>query len=235
MNVDSAAFNPAAHAPFELVQSRRKGLAKPKILTSQQVSTESRLRVQNQFRKYMHPDEEAPPEVTPSFTRLPAEYHDKGASMTLVSRLATRPTFALQRYNDATDALRDGSTRDGTMTKKVSSFDVGDSVRDGWYHYVLVDFRARQDTAIDWLAEEWGNEQILTRFCDRTGLARPDSNYERTALRLLDGFVPFLDANDRKLIIRFFGECPAVTVSMLDRLKRLADDPERVKLTIESL
>jgi symplekin len=53
-------------------------------------------------------------------------------------------------------------------------------------------------------------------------------------LRVLDGIIPYLDAKD-KLLIRFLSEIPEVNEKVLERVKGLARDPERVQLAVNSL
>ena len=59
-------------------------------------------------------------------------------------------------------------------------------------------------------------------------------NYETWVLKVLDGIVPYVDAKD-KLFIRFLSEIPAINADILERIKKLAQDPERVGLAVNSI
>jgi len=48
--------------------------------------------------------------------------------------------------------------------------------------------------------------------------------------------VPYLDdAKDGRLLIRFLAEIPQVSREMLERVKKVADDPERVTIATNAL
>lgn len=59
-------------------------------------------------------------------------------------------------------------------------------------------------------------------------------NYEEWVLKVLDGMVPYLDAKD-KVLIRFLSEIPAINADILERVKKLARDPERVGLAVNAI
>lgn len=46
--------------------------------------------------------------------------------------------------------------------------------------------------------------------------------------------VPYLDAKD-KVLIRFLSEIPAINADILERVKKLARDPERVGLAVNAI
>ena len=50
----------------------------------------------------------------------------------------------------------------------------------------------------------------------------------------MDFIIPYLDAKD-KLLIRFLSEIPAVDEPILERVKGLARDPERVVLAVSAI
>lgn len=116
---------------------------------------------------------------------------------------------------------------DGTFTRE--GYTMGDSLRESVFRYVLDDWRKRLDIAVSWLNEEWYNDQVSRQEND----AAP-RNYERWVLKVYEGIFPYLDAKDRHLI-RFLSEIPSVSTEILDGVKRLAQDPERVSLAVQAI
>ena len=55
-------------------------------------------------------------------------------------------------------------------------------------------------------------------------------NYMKWATRIFDNILPFIEAKDVRIFIRFLGELPLVLPSHVARLKTLCLDPERQKL-----
>jgi len=101
------------------------------------------------------------------------------------------------------------------------------------YIYIIEDFRRRIGVAIAWLNEEWYSDRVVQQ-------ASPDAayipeHYEKWMLKVLDGIMPFIESNDRNLLIRFLSEVPAVNEDVLKRVVRLAKDPERVQLVVMAL
>ena len=157
------------------------------------------------------------PEKTYGVQRLAATTHDRDAWAIIITRLATR-SFA-------------GLDTDSTFVKSedkidTKTFSMNDSIREGLVKYILTDFRKRIDIAITWLNEEWYNDRIQAG--DSAG---PFRTYNAWALRLLDGLIPYIDNSD-KLLIRFMSEIPAINRDLLERIKHLAQDPERVSLAV---
>lgn len=129
------------------------------------------------------------------------------------------------------------------MTIKGSAFTMSTIIRNQLYAYVLEDFRRRIDIAISWLTEEWYADRVRTssargfgnRAARTAALATSaPGNYEIWILNVLDGIVPYVDAKD-KLLIRFLSEIPAINADILERIKKLAQDPERVGLAVNSI
>ena len=92
-----------------------------------------------------------------------------------------------------------------------------------------------------WLCEEWYNDKVTSNWAQQAQdqgdhALKPigASNYERCTLRLLDTFIPYLDAGD-KLLVRFLGEIPEVTKAMMGRVKNMANDPDRISLTVKAI
>lgn len=156
-------------------------------------------------------------EKKPGFGRLAAGAHDRDAWATVVARLATRTTAGL--VDDPT-TIKEEDDPDS------KGFSMKNGIRGGLLKYVLTDFRKRIDVAIAWLNEEWYNERIQS-----ANASGPYKVYNEWSLRFLDGLVPYIDNGDR-LLIRFMSEVQEVNREMLERIKKLAQDPERVRLAV---
>ncbi|KAE8150982.1 hypothetical protein BDV25DRAFT_171762 [Aspergillus avenaceus] len=156
------------------------------------------------------------------FSRLAGSTFDRDAWVTLLTRLATRAPAGLEGKPDT-----------GKPT-------ISDSIRETLYRYILEDFRGRVNVGIMWLNEEWYNDRIQMKFAasQRTEDDEEPSvniHYDKWSLRLLDGFLPYLDSRDTKIFIRFLSEIPEVTIPVTQRIASLAKDPERVNLCVQSL
>ena len=112
-------------------------------------------------------------------------------------------------------------------------------IREMLYRYILEDFRIRINVAISWMNEEWYNDRILLKHAlsenngNLDGVGVP-KHYDRWVVRLLDGILPYLDARD-KVLIRFLSEIPDLSEALIERVKSLANDPERVALCVQAL
>jgi symplekin len=165
------------------------------------------------------------------FARLAGSTFDRDAWVVLLTRLATRAPAGLGVEGNQT------GPEQAVQTKKPT---ISDSIRETLYRYILEDFRGRLSIGITWLNEEWYNDRVQTEFS--LSQHGPDADersvpfhYEHWALRLLDGILPYLDARDTKLFIRFLSEIPEVTASTTQRVASLAKDPERVNLCVQAL
>ncbi|RAL01556.1 RNA-processing protein PTA1 [Aspergillus ibericus CBS 121593] len=160
----------------------------------------------------------------PGFARLAGSTFDRDAWVTLLTRLATRAPAGLEEAGKA----------DKGKPK------ISDSIRETLYRYILEDFRGRVNVGIMWLNEEWYNDRIQMEFTaqqrsDEDEEATVPLHYDHWVLRLLDGFLPYLDSRDTKIFIRFLSEIPEVTIPITKRVASLAKDPERVNLCVQSL
>ncbi|KAI9694538.1 MAG: hypothetical protein M1822_000154 [Bathelium mastoideum] len=164
------------------------------------------------------------------FNRLAASNHDRDAWVTIISRLATRASAGLE---DAGAPIKSEEEHGGNVSKK--PFSLSNMIRDSLYLYVVEDFRRRLGVAISWLNEEWYNDRIQALQHDGASEPAPPQHYETWALKVLDGIMPYIDANDKSRVIQFLSEIPVVSQEMLDRIKKLAGDPERVALTTQAL
>ncbi|KAK3903771.1 hypothetical protein C8A05DRAFT_32472 [Staphylotrichum tortipilum] len=149
--------------------------------------------------------------------RLAASSYDRDSWMTLITRLATRSTAGLE---DASSGIK---------AEDVGGASLGDSIREMVYNYILEDWRRRIEVAVAWLCEEWYNDQLTKR----SGSGAP-LHYERCALRLVDGFLDYITAQD-KVLTRFLAEIPELSGALLGKLKALCADPTTVQLALTSL
>ena len=168
----------------------------------------------------------------PGLNRLAGSKYDKDAWVTVIVRLITRPSAGIDDKDDGEDDLTADRRR---VTPELS---LNDAIRERLVRYIREDFRSRINIAIAWLNEEWYNEQIRKRATANRREAktpsRPKQHYEKWMLRVLDGIIPYLDAKD-KLLIRFLSEIPEVNEKVLQRVRGLAKDPERVQLAVNTL
>ncbi|KAI9709354.1 MAG: hypothetical protein M1820_003474 [Bogoriella megaspora] len=209
---------PVALGPFRLPT--------PPPITDQESEECGKMTIRRVFGAMTELDDRAPTRANQfGFNRLAASNHDRDAWVTFVSRLASRASAGLEQ-DEASLKTEDGDSRKLNLKHRSLS----DMVRETLYIYILEDFRRRIDVAISWLSEEWYNDRLQAQ----QGESTPD-HYGKWSLKVLDGIVPYIDANDKKAIIRFMSEIPGLSREMLERVKNLARDPERVSLTVQSL
>jgi symplekin len=152
--------------------------------------------------------------------RLAAAHNDRDAWVTMMTRLATRAPTSL---NSVSDIISD----DQEHPLNPDAPTVANTIRQTLYMYILDSFRPRLNIAISWLTEEW--------YADKLSSSPTLPNYTHWTLKLLDSLLPYLDARDAKLLVRFLSEIPAITPEILDRVQSLARDPERVGLCLMGL
>ncbi|KAJ4296936.1 hypothetical protein N0V88_003852 [Collariella sp. IMI 366227] len=159
--------------------------------------------------------------------RLAASSYDRDSWLTVITRLATRSTAGLD--DDTNDGIkREEPTTTTALDRPRSS--LGDAIRELLYTYVLEDWRRRIEIAVAWLCEEWYNDQLAKR----SGGSGASLHYEKCALRLVDGFLSYITAQD-KVLTRFLAEIPELSREVLGRLKVLCEDPATVQLALTSL
>ena len=165
--------------------------------------------------------------------RLAASNFDREAWVIVFTRLATRASPALLDMEATADEDKTA------VLMRAESHSLGDGIRETLWKYVVEDFRHRIDVAISWLNEEWYNDRIQAQAQAKItngegGSPTVKANYEKWTLKLLDAIVPYLDAND-KILVRFLGEIPEISQAVLDRVKNLARDPDRVTLVVKAI
>lgn len=159
------------------------------------------------------------------FARLAASTFDRDAWITLLTRLATRASASVE-----TDSKTEYDFATGNKLV------ISTTIREMLYRYIVEDFRSRINVGISWMNEEWYNDQIQLRYASmhKNDDTLVPLHYDCWVLRLLDGFLPYLDARD-KVLIRFVSEIPKLTIPIVERVKSLARDPERVNLSVQAL
>lgn len=165
--------------------------------------------------------------------RLAASSNDRDAWVTMLTRLATRAPSALEDLVKAQVGEKEEAPAVKNDPDEIDRPSLSNAIRHTLHRYVLEDFRSRLNIAISWLNEEWYNDRIHAK--ERSSSATQPTRYSFWTLRLLDGLLPYLDARDNRLLIRFLSEIPAINTDILDRVKSLAKDPERVNMCIMAL
>lgn len=170
----------------------------------------------------------------PGFNRLAASSYDRDSWLTILTRLATRSAFGLEGpYN--------GVKLEHSSVSKTGHISLADKIREGLFNYIMYDWRKRIDVATNWLCEEWYNDRIQLEAArdrardatngDAANIPEPTPHYKKWALRIMDAIVPYVENTDKGLI-RFLSEIPEIDRDILQRVKHIADDPDRVHLTV---
>jgi symplekin len=162
------------------------------------------------------------------FARLAGGTFDtKEAWITMLVRMATRAPASLE------GAAGKIENADGRPT-------IATHIRELLYRHILEDFRSRINIGITWLNEEWYNDRLQMQNAASSRSEENESltvplHYDPWVLRLLGGILPYLDARDNKVLIRFLSEVPEITSPILGHVQTLARDPERVTLCVQTL
>ncbi|KAF3407488.1 mRNA cleavage and polyadenylation specificity factor complex subunit pta1 [Talaromyces pinophilus] len=164
------------------------------------------------------------------FARLAGGSLDtKEAWITMLVRMATRAPSKLEAA-----AGSELQTSDGRPT-------ISNYIRELLYRHILEDFRSRINIGIMWLNEEWYNDRMQMGAAASARENKTEEevsvplHYDSWVLRLLGGILPYLDARDIKILIRFLSEIPEVTLPIIGRVQTLARDPERINLCVQAL
>jgi symplekin len=167
------------------------------------------------------------------FSKSSTGGHDREGWVTLLTRLATRAPFNL---TNLTIVKKEDESR--AMTKKGQVFNVTWGIRESLLNYVMENFRGRIDVAITWLNEEWYSDRLLQKQRQDSGEDVEDEelpNYWHWTLRLLDSMMPYFDVKDGRILIRLLSEVPAINRTIFERVKKIAEDPERVPISTNTL
>ena len=211
--------------PFEL--------PKPPPLSGAEVATLSEQTVGHVFQLVASLDAtgQAQAKQKLGLNRIAASTNDRDSWATILMRLAARAPSGL---NDLAEVLADDEV-DIAADQLIKQEDaeelpnVANRIRQTLFMYVLDDFRPRLNMAISWLTEEWYADKLIAK--QHPELAHLP-NYTRWVNRLVDRLLPYLDARDKNLLIRFLSEIPSIDREVLERVKTLAQDPERISMCI---
>ncbi|KAK1755192.1 mRNA cleavage and polyadenylation specificity factor complex subunit pta1 [Echria macrotheca] len=155
--------------------------------------------------------------------RLAASSYDRDSWLTLITRMATRSVAGLE---DVSSGIKAEDARSALDRPQMS---LSNMIRELLYNYVLEDWRRRIEVAVAWLCEEWYNDQVTKR-----GQLDAPLHYEKWALRLVDGFLNYITAQD-KVLTRFLAEIPELSRALLGRLKSVCGDPTKIQLVLTTL
>ncbi|KAF2151395.1 mRNA cleavage and polyadenylation specificity factor complex subunit [Myriangium duriaei CBS 260.36] len=213
----------AALGPYHLPQ--------PPPLTNESAASLSKGAVTRAFATLNDLEQQvAPKTAVKGFHRLAATNHDRNGWVTILIRLATRTSNGLDYDQDESKS----------QLRRQSS--ASEAIRDALYRYFIDDFRRRIDIGIAWLNEEWYNDKVAAESTPfgtittngNTPKQSATPHYNKWLYKIIDGFLPFLDAKDR-LLIRFLSEIPSMDNTVVSRVVKLAADPDRVNLAIQAL
>jgi symplekin len=152
--------------------------------------------------------------------RLAASAFDRDAWITILTRLATRTLTGLENTDEAVKP----------ESSDLEQESLANMIRESLRRYIIEDFRKRIDVAIAWLCEEWYNDKVQIKISENAVL-----HYEKWVLKVMDGMVPYLDASDKNVLIRFVSEIPGLSPGVLERLKELCRNPATVAIALMSL
>jgi len=152
--------------------------------------------------------------------RLAASNFDRDAWITILTRLATRAPAGLEESPNVVKVEQDEPQKQS----------LANTIRESLYLYILEDFRKRIDIAVQWLTEEWYNDKVQMKFSEDAVL-----HYEKWAIKVLDGILPYLDGQDRALVIKFTSTIPGLSADFIDRIKGLCRDLATVNIALQSL
>lgn len=100
--------------------------------------------------------------------------------------------------------------------------------RERLFLWIMEDWRRRLEIAIAWMQAEWTAENFET---PEDGIKNPEINCYALQCKLLDAIMPYVDGKDTK-IIQFFAGIVLVDAPFLDRVRKMAEDPDRATLAV---
>jgi symplekin len=186
------------------------------------------------------------PQSTPNklqksgFNRLAASSNDRQAMITTYIRLVTRPTAGLHMQSDANGVHTNEKLKLESMKQNaivnMQVKGMHDRARQQILHYILNDWTRRMDIATTWLTEEWYNDKVCAEaFEKEEGGYQPTPNFPTWAHRFLDELSAFIGSEHTKLLVRFVSEVPGLDAGIIEKVKRLALDPERVSMVVSAI
>ncbi|KAI1769457.1 hypothetical protein GGR53DRAFT_472564 [Hypoxylon sp. FL1150] len=198
-------------------------LPPPPMLNPEQAAAVGQKSITRVFSTMRTLEDPAVKKAKAGMNRLAASSYDQSSWITVITRIATRTGGVLELFLPDEDDDTKGTPR------------LSDSIREQLFNFVLEDFRKRIEVAVSWLSEEWYDNELQKRAVASSPFHQEaPASYDKWALRLLDGFLPYLHAQD-KVLTRFLSELPELSAAMLARVKTLCRDPSLVNLAITSL
>ncbi|KAK2611327.1 hypothetical protein N8I77_004676 [Diaporthe amygdali] len=195
-------------------------LPAPPPLNPESASAAGQMVVARVFDALRVLEEPATRKIRGGINRLAASSYDKESILTFITRLGTRATAGIEEVE-----VKD----EGSEALALCSHTNSDVIRERLYAYVLEDFRRRIDIAVSWLNEEWYCDSVQNKQSTHAPM-----HYPKWAMRLVDGFFPYLNPQD-KVLTRFLGEMPELNSAILGKVKKLCGDPSMVELALKSL
>lgn len=234
-------LSPADVAPISAAPLAPYKLPEVPPLSQQEVLTYGKLAVRQGFEMLAGAEEKEKSKSTKGgFNRIAASDYGRDAWITILARLATRANAGL---DDPDEGIKD----EFVQRQGKGSMGISNAVREGLLEYVMRDWKKRLDIAISWLNEEWYNDTIVAESAKIAAKANningntaptvtssPKQNYPIWALRLLDRIIVIVEYTD-KILLRLLSEMPAIDHEILRRIKKMAEDPERIDLACTAL
>jgi symplekin len=227
-SADAVSVPAAPLAPYKL----------PEVppLTQHEVQSYGNMAVRQAFEMLVSAEEkEKSKSAKGGFNRLAASDYGRDAWITILARLASRASAGL---DDPEEGIKD----EFVQNQVKGGLAISRAVREGLLEYVMKDWKKRLDMAISWLNEEWYNDTIFAESAkiaaktysingnSTSAVAQaPKANYQTWALRLLDRIIVIVEYTD-KALLRLLSEMPAIDHEILRRIKKMAEDPERIDL-----
>ncbi|CDO94447.1 unnamed protein product [Kluyveromyces dobzhanskii CBS 2104] len=109
-----------------------------------------------------------------------------------------------------------------------SNDDMRNIVSNAIFDYFCEDFTNRITLVLEWLSEEWFNEDLRSDGKEHTV-------YNKWSLKVLDFMIPKLEDSHRRLFIRMVSELPLLSPDHIEKMKSLCLDPTRSVLGFQSL
>lgn len=115
-------------------------------------------------------------------------------------------------------------------TRGVSHQDeMSNFIRKTLYDYFMDDFNNRIGMALEWLGEEWYHESLSSDSPSEY------PNYDQWSSKFLDGLIPFLENQHRRIFIRLMSELPRIEQLHIDKVRPICLDPARSSLGFQTL
>lgn len=161
--------------------------------------------------------------------------HDRTPYLQFLVRLATRVPIGLEVEDEKINAM---------------GYNYADAIRERLLQYVMQGWKTRIDVAITWLTDEWMTDTVVAQEKAKEKAKCADEakengakremglpNYTRWLHKLVDELSAFIGAElpEVKILIRLLSEIPHVSREVIEKVKRLAEDPERIGLVVPAL